>query len=267
VNGTAEAEGRIIAERTGPVARLVIDNPARRNAIDLAMWRQASDLLDEMAQAPEVRVLVVEGRGGKAFASGADISKFERERGTAEAVEEYNETAAGAYRRLKRFPKPTVASIGGFCIGGGLALALCCDIRICGEDSRFAVPAAKLGLGYGIEGQRNLTEAVGAAVAADLLFSGRQVDAAEALALGLVNRVVPAAGRAAEVAAYAATIAANAPMTLALAKACKLALTPAVDAEEEKRLREMVRACYASADYKEGRRAFLEKRAPVFSGR
>lgn len=267
MNGTAEAEGQIVLEREGLAARLVIDNPQRRNAIDLAMWRQANDLLDRLAQDPEVRVLVVTGRGEKAFASGADISKFERERGTAEAVAEYNATAAGVYRRLKRFPKPTVASIGGVCIGGGLALALCCDIRICEEGSRFAVPAAKLGLGYGVEGQRNLTEAVGPAVAADLLFSARQVDAAEALALGLVNRVVPAAERAATVAAYAATIAANAPMTLALAKACKLALTPSVDAAQEQRLQDMVSACYASEDYKEGRRAFLEKRAPVFSGR
>ncbi|MEP9350705.1 enoyl-CoA hydratase [Xanthobacter sp. KR7-225] len=264
---TAQAEGRIVCEREGPVARLVIDNPDRRNAIDLAMWRQAMALLDQLAHDDAVRVLVVAGRGETAFASGADISKFERERNTAEEVARYHEASAGAYRRLKGFPKPAVASIGGFCIGGGLALALCCDIRICAEGSRFAVPAARLGLGYDIEGQRNLTEAVGAAVAADLLFSARQVDAAEALALGLVNRVVPAAERAAIVADYAAVIAANAPMTIALAKACKLALTPSVRPDEELRLQEMVTACYASADYKEGRLAFKEKRAPVFSGR
>lgn len=265
--GNTEAAGMISFERAGPVTQLIINNPQRRNAVDLVMWEQARDLLEYLSADKELRVLIVTGKGDKAFAAGADISKFDTERDSINAVRRYGDVSAAVYNRLKHFPRPTIASIGGHCVGAGLALAVCCDIRICGEESRFALPAAKLGLGYGPEGMSGLIELVGPAVTSDIIFTARQLDANEAREVGLVNRVVPTEERQNVVGEYARSISANAPMTIALAKAGRLALRTTVAAEEAVRLQAQVEACYASEDYKEGRAAFIQKRAPNFSGR
>ena len=193
------------------------------------------------------------------------VSKSERS--SAADVERYNAISTGFYELLEAFPKPTIAKISGYCMGGGLALALCCDLRICGEGARFAIPAAKLGLGYGHGAFARLATVVGTAMAAEILFTARQFSDTEAYDMGLVNRVVPPDELDAYVDDYAERIASNAPLTVALAKACKTAMNAGEMAESIEKLDAMVAACYASADYREGRKAFVEKRAPRFEGR
>jgi enoyl-CoA hydratase/carnithine racemase len=210
--------------------------------------------------------VVVTGAGGKAFVSGADISRFESERATKEAVERYNGIAQGFYSGLCAYPKPTIARIQGYCIGGGLNLAIGCDLRFCSEGSRFGLPAAKLGLGYGYAGLKRFFDVIGPSHTKDIFFSARQFGAAEALAMGVVDKVLPEAELAAFVADYANAIAENAPLTIA---AIKRAAIEALKPEAERNLDlvdEMVARCFASQDYIEGRRAFMEKRKPRFTG-
>ena len=185
------AGGKILGGREGAVGRLILNNPERHNALSLDMWEGGADLVEEMAADPETRLLVISGAGGKAFAAGADISKFEEERSTPEAVEHYKKTNSRFYAAVTNFPKPVIAKINGYCIGGGLALAICCDLRICEEGARFAVPAAKLGLGYGYDGIKQLANIVGPSMAAEIFYTARQFSSAEAYDMGLVNRVVP----------------------------------------------------------------------------
>ncbi len=248
------------------VGRIVFDNPERRNAVSLEMWEACEAALDRFAADDEVRVVVVAGAGEKAFVSGADISKFESERAGAEAVAHYNATTARAYGKLHGFAKPTIAEITGVCVGGGVALAVCCDLRICGEGSRFAIPAAKLGLGYGYAGLRRLVHLVGPAFAKELFFTARMFSAEEAQQMGLVNRVLPDAEVAAYVEGYAQAIALNAPLTVTSVKRIvdEVGKDPAdrdLDACQA-----LVDRCFASRDYAEGRRAFMEKRKPQFTG-
>ena len=176
-------------------------------------------MLEEFAGDDGIRVVVLSGAGGKAFVSGADISKFEDERAGAEAVAHYNATTARIYGKLYAFPKPTIAQITGSCVGGGVALAVCCDLRICGESSRFAIPAAKLGLGYGFAGLERLVNLIGPAFAKEMFFTARLFSAAEAYEMRLVNRVVPDDRVESYVAEYAQTITANAPLTVGSVKA------------------------------------------------
>lgn len=249
------------------VGRIVINNPARHNAISFAMWESLARHLETAAADPSVRVLVLKGAGGKAFAAGADISKFESERASKAASDAYNATSARASELLYGFPRPTIAHINGYCIGGGLAVALCCDLRFAETVSRFAIPAARLGLGYGMDGVRRLVDVVGGAAAMEIFFTARQFDAAEALRMGLVTGIADPEALEQVVADCVDRICANAPMTVAAAKAAvrELAKDPAqrhravVDA--------MVAACFASADFVEGRTAFMEKRPPRFQGR
>jgi enoyl-CoA hydratase/carnithine racemase len=224
-------------------------------------------MLDDFAADPDVRVVVLTGAGGKAFVSGADISKFESQRSSKEAVAHYNATGAKAYETIYTFPKPTIAKIQGYCIGGGCNLAVCCDIRIATEGSRFGIPAARLGLGYGYPGVRRLAEIVGVSRAMELFFTARQFTASEAHGFGLVNQVVAEDQLDAVVDEMTRQISDNAPLTIAAIKAIARELgRPDADRDFAK-LDRMVAACFASEDYVEGRRAFMEKRKPLFKGR
>ena len=267
MSDATDMPGRIVCERDGAVAHLIIDNASRHNSLDLAMWRQASELLVALSKDDGIRALVVSGRGGKSFAAGADISKFDKQRSTPAEVDRYQQISGAVYDGLVRFPKPTIASIGGYCIGGGLAIATSCDIRICGEEAQFALPAAKLGLGYAPDSFAALIDIVGAATAADIIYSARRFGAREAYDMRFVNHVIATNERTSFVKEYAETISRNAPLTIALAKATKLAAAENLRLRAGEHLNGMVDACYASEDYKEGRRAFSEKRSPVFLGR
>jgi enoyl-CoA hydratase len=262
----APAEEKLLAWRDGAVGHIVFNNPARHNAVSLAMWRRLQQLLAQFAADASLRVLVVSGAGGKAFVSGADISKFESERATMDAVKVYNTASAGACDQLYNFPKPTIAKIQGYCVGGGMNVAVCCDLRLCSADATFAIPAAKLGLGYGFIGVNRLAEIIGISRAMELFYTARQVPAAEALQMGLVNRVVPAGEIDAAVAETTAAIAGNAPLTIATIKAVAREIGKPPAERDLATLERMVDACFASNDYIEGRRAFMEKRKPAFTG-
>ena len=257
---------KILAERSGPVGRLIFNYPERRNAVSYEMWEAAAAILRDFAADDTVRVVVVTGAGGKAFVSGADIAKFESERSEMEEVRRYGAMTESVYSALYDFPKPTVAAIRGFCIGGGLGLAVCCDIRLCTEGSRFALPAAKLGLGYGYAPVKRLVSVVGTAYAREIFFTARQFTAAEASGMGLVNRVVPDEDLDTLVEDYAATIGGNAPLTLGTAKFALSQLGREPDDRDIDGVRQRVEACFASDDYREGRGAFLDKRPPRFTG-
>ncbi|MBL8835600.1 MAG: enoyl-CoA hydratase/isomerase family protein [Alphaproteobacteria bacterium] len=258
---------KLLYQRTGAIARIVFNNPARHNAVSLEMWEAANDALDQAAADPDVRVLVVAGAGGKAFVSGADISKFESERASAEAVERYNRTGEQVYSKLHGFPRPTIAAIQGYCVGGGVGIATSCDIRLCSEGSRFAIPAARLGLGYAFAGIRRLVDVVGPAFAKEMFFTARQYSASEAAAMGLVNRIVPDGEFAAYLEDYVQTIAGNAPLTVAQVKRTVGEVVKDPAERDIAACERMIAACFASEDYREGRTAFMEKRRPVFKGR
>ncbi len=253
-------------ERDGGIAFLVIDNPARLNALTSGMWASIPRLMAEADQDAGVRVIVLKGAGGKAFSAGADISEFDSAR-TGDAAKAYDALNHAAFEALLGAAKPTLAMIEGFCLGGGLGIAACCDLRIANDAATFAIPAAKLGLGYHPRWVRTLLTLAPAASVKELLFTGRRFSAGEALAMGLVNRVHPAAALDSETRGLADTIAANAPLTVRAAKAAIDELTLKPETADIGRLEALVRACFDSADYAEGRRAFAEKRKPQFQGR
>jgi enoyl-CoA hydratase len=257
---------QIISRSERGVGQLVFNNPDKRNAVSLDMWQAVETALDRFAADDDVRVVVLSGAGGKAFVSGADISKFEEERSGAEAVAHYNATTARIYAKLNSFAKPTIAQITGSCVGGGVALAVCCDLRVCGESSRFAIPAAKLGVGYGFAGLQRLVHLIGPAYAKEMFFTARLFSAAEAYDMGLVNRVVADDQVEAYVADCARTISGNAPLTVSAVKAVIGEVLKDPAERDLARCERLVQACFASRDYVEGRRAFLEKRPPRFTG-
>jgi len=257
---------KMLARKAEGIGWMTFNNPERHNAVSMEMWQAAEAILADFNADEAVRVIVLTGAGGKAFVSGADISKFESERGSAEAVAAYQAQTARVYDGIAASPKPTIAMIQGHCIGGGTALAVCCDIRICGESAGFGVPAAKLGLGYPLAGIRRLVDLVGPSFAKEIFYTARKFTAEEARVMGLVNRVVPDAELEAYVRDYAARIAANAPLTIGSVKAIVGEALKDRGAANEARCDALVKACFASEDYIEGRRAFMEKRAPVFRG-
>lgn len=258
---------KMLARVEDGIGTMTFNNPERHNAVSLEMWEAAAAILDDFANDPAVRVVVLTGAGGKAFVSGADISKFEDERASEEAYNRYNAAVDRASTRLAEHPKPTIAMIRGWCLGGGVGLATCCDLRICSDGSRFAVPAARLGLGYAPKGLKRVVDLVGPAFTKEIFFTARQFTAAEAHQMGLVNRVLPEAELDAYVRDYATTIAGNAPLTIAAAKVAIGELLEDESARDMARCDALVQACFESRDYVEGRRAFMEKRKPVFEGR
>ncbi len=257
---------KMISKKDNGVGWMILNNPERHNAISLEMWDAALEIMADFSTDPGVRVMVITGAGGKAFASGADISKFKDERQEAQAVAHYQETTQRAYAAIQAMRIPTIAMVRGYCIGGGTAVAVCCDIRICTENAKFGIPAAKLGLGYGLQRAIPLVDLVGPAYAKEMFFTGRQFDASEARQMGLVNRVVADDKLESTVEEMARAMAENAPLTLRCAKlvvgeALKDSTTRDVPATER-----AVKACFESSDYKEGQAAFMEKRKPRFTG-
>src|SRR3954469_4263954 len=212
------ASEKLIWSKEAGVGRMIFNNPEKLNAISLEMWEAALEAMADFSADPSVRVMVLTGAGGKAFASGADISKFKDERQEAAAVAHYQATTQKAYETIQAMPIPTIAMIRGYCIGGGTAAAVCCDLRICTENAKFGVPAARLGLGYGRQRARPLFDLSGPAYAKEMFFTGRNFDAREAEKMGLVNRVVADDQLEATVEEMARTIAANAPRTVRCAK-------------------------------------------------
>jgi enoyl-CoA hydratase/carnithine racemase len=262
----SEHTTKMLSRKEGGVGYLIFNNPERHNAMSLEMWDATRRILDDFEHDKDVRVVVLTGAGGKAFVSGADISEFEKLRSSQELIEKYNAVSDKAFTGINDFPKPTISMIRGYCIGGGLGLALSCDLRICTENSRFALPAAKLGLGYGYRSIKRFVDVVGPAFTQEIFFTARQFTAQEALAMGLVNRIVSNDELESYVTNYAETIGGNAPLTI---KAAKFAIRQASKADSERDLAttaKLVKACMTSGDYVEGRRAFMEKRKPVFKG-
>ena len=257
---------KMLSRKEGSIGYVIFNNPERHNAVSLDMWRAAGEMLDDFRSDNNIKVVVVTGNGGKAFVSGADISRFEKERSNEEAVAHYNKVVEKSYAAFHEFPKPVIAMIRGYCIGGGMGLATCCDIRIATEKSTFAVPAAKLGLGYGYSGLKRLVDVVGPSFAMEIFYTARQFTAAEAVTMGLVNRVVPDGELESYVKNYAEIIAGNAPLTI---KAVKVTVAEVVIEDSKRniaRSQALVDACFKSRDYEEGRKAFMEKRKPVFTG-
>ena len=262
----AKAENRMLAKKEGRVGYVIYNNPERHNAVSLDMWQMAGEMLNDFRSDNNIKVVVVTGAGGKAFVSGADISRFDKERSSEDAVKHYNEVVDKCYRAFHEFPKPVIAMIRGYCIGGGMGLATCCDIRIATEKSTFAVPAAKLGLGYGYSGLKRLVDVVGPSFAMEIFYTARQFTAAEAVTMGLVNRVVPDGELESYVKNYAEIIAGNAPLTIKAVKAVVSEMMKDEGKRDLKRAQDAVDACFKSRDYEEGRKAFMEKRKPVFTG-
>lgn len=260
------AGSKILADSADGIGRVVFNQPEKRNAMSVAMWEGLGQALDHFAADPEVRVVVLEGAGDKAFVSGADISQFEAQRSDAEAQRAYERLTAAGRDKLAAFPKPVIAKIRGFCLGGGLGIAMQADLRIAAEDASFGIPAAKLGLAYGFGTVQLLTGLVGPAHARMLLYTGERVDAWEAERIGLVNDVVPVELLDGTVAKLAGTIAANAPLTIRAAKLSIAAAAQDPAARDMAGVQAAFAACFDSADYREGRRAFLEKRKPRFTG-
>ncbi|MDZ7670043.1 MAG: enoyl-CoA hydratase [Gammaproteobacteria bacterium] len=246
---------------------LIFNQPERHNALSLEMWQGVADVLEQYAERADVRLAVMRGAGGKAFVSGADISEFDSKRSSAAQKDEYGRVAGKANRWLARFDKPLIALIEGYCIGGGLATALAADIRFATPDSRFGIPAARLGLGYEYDGLAKLARIVGPSRARDIMFTARFMEASEARDMGLVNFVVERERIEQEVIDYASRIAANAPLTVQAAKAALNAWERGGREEDLEQVHAMVNACFDSEDYAEGRRAFAAKRPPAFKGR
>ena len=243
------------------------NNPARLNALSLDMWEAIPVLLGQVERDDRIRLVVFSGAGEKAFVAGADISQFEDMRAAREAVSRYEIIAEAALNSIQRCSKPTLACIRGFCVGGGVNVAIGCDLRIASSDSTFFIPAARLGLGYRHSALKILVDLIGPGAAKDLFFTARRIGADEAKSLGLINRVAAPDALPALLAEYRTALAANAPLTVHAAKVViGELLKPAADFDADM-CQGLIRGCFESDDYAEGRRAFMEKRQPVFTGR
>ena len=248
------------------VGYITFNNPEKHNAVSIEMWDALEKILDEFRSSKGIRVIVLNGAGGKSFVSGADISKFDKERSSKEAVLSYNKRTQKVYELLETFPKPTIAMIDGYCIGGGLNLAVCCDIRICSEKSKFAMPAAKLSLGYPFSSIKRLFDVMGPGMAKHFMFTAEKISASEALACGLVQKLVSEENIETYVRDYALTISHNAPLTIKAMKQIGIEILKNPDERDLLLCEQLASACFDSEDYKEGRKAFMEKRKPNFKG-
>ena len=264
---TVTATEKLIAKKDGAIGWVIFNNPEKRNAMSLEMSEATAVAMESYAKDPEVRVVILRGQGDKAFISGADISQFKERRSNAEQVKAAEAISERTNKAIRECPKPVIAMIRGYCMGGGLGTAVVCDLRIASDDSRFGVPAAKLGVGYRFSGIRRLSELVGPSFTAEIFYTGRQFSAQEALQMGLINRMLPAAELEKYVLDYAATLAGNAPLTIAAVKRSLIELRKDPAERDLDLCQKMVDACFASEDYVEGRNAFMEKRKPVFKGK
>jgi enoyl-CoA hydratase/carnithine racemase len=257
----------VLVERSDGLATVVFNRPRLRNAISLAMWSEIARVTADLSRDDAVRAIVYRGAGVEAFASGADISEFTENRKDTESAIRYNRETHAAYEAIRYCPKPTVAMVFGFCMGGAMAIAMACDLRFAAEGSKFGIPAAKLSIVYGVESVGQLVDLVGPAYAKDILYSARAVPADEALRIGFIQRLLPVADLEGYTYEYLSTVAANAPLSVRGAKAAvQYYLEGHADARA-KHLTELATEAYERHDYREGPRAFLEKRPPRFLGR
>jgi enoyl-CoA hydratase len=258
---------KMLAVKRDGVGWMTFNQPDKHNAVSLDMWQAIPRIMAAFEGDPDVRVIVLHGAGDKAFVSGADISEFETKRSDTQSVEIYNTAVDVANEAIAAAKKPTISMISGICYGGGLGLALTTDLRFAAHGSAFAVPAAKLGLGYGYVGIKRLADVVGPSFAKEIFFTARKFSTDEALAMGLINRAVPPAELQGYVDALASTIAGNAPLTIAVAKQAINAVAGDHSQQELEAIATAVDGCFTSQDYQEGREAFMEKRKPQFKGR
>jgi len=261
-----QTDDKILAVVEDSIGRFTINNAAKRNAMSKAMWARMGDVFDEWATNPDVRAVIVRGDGDKCFCAGNDISEFATLRNSKESIAEYHRITDHAYAALKNIPKPTIARIEGFCIGGGLELAMLCDLQFAASSATFGVTPAKLGLGYKLEDVSLLVENVSPKAAKELLFTGAKYSSDDAMRWGLINRVAPAEELDELVENTVRDIAQNAPLSV---KAAKMIIGEAIkppSVRDTVLCQEVVDACHDSADYQEGQRAFAEKRKPIFTG-
>lgn len=257
----------LLLRREPPLAWVTVNRPAAHNALNAEVWAGLATTLESLTAERDIRVIILRGAGERAFISGADISEFRALRADSAATAEYDRLSGRAWRAIGAAPQPVIAMVNGLCFGGGVAVALACDLRFAAEHARFAVPATRLGLSYPMESIERLVHVVGPTAAADILLSARALDAAEALRIQLVNRVLPAAELEDATRAYGLTMAEGAPLTLAAHKQAIRESLRSVAERDGAALRDAMRRCFDSADYQEGIAAFLEKRAPRFQGR
>jgi enoyl-CoA hydratase/carnithine racemase len=261
------ADGKMLAVKDGGIGFITFNQPEKRNAMSVEMWQGLAEILDDFREDSGVRVVIMNGAGGKAFVSGADISQFEKRRANADAQEEYARLTSGGRARLANFPKPSIAAIQGFCLGGGLAIAMHTDLRIASANSQFGIPAARLGIAYAFDGLRTLVQLVGPAHARMILYTGTRMGAEEAARIGLINKVVPEESLTDTVLELARTIAGNAPLSIAANKLCIDNILKDPADRDLEAIARAGRTCLDSEDYREGRTAFMEKRQPRFQGR
>lgn len=257
----------VLVKREGAVGHLIFSNLAKFNAMSMDMWEAVPRVINELDADPAIRVIVLQGDGEKAFVSGADISQFETNRSAGDAQARYNRAVEDAYLAPPRASKPVVAKIRGICMGGGLGLAAACDYRLCSADSRFRMPAGRLGLGYNTPGVRRFMEVIGVQNTYDIFFSARIFDAADALRMGFVAKVIEPAQLDAVTAEWTGKVADNAPLTMRALKLSVNNLLRDESGRDEASVKAALVACFGSDDYKEGARAFMEKRKPNFQGR